>query len=53
MEKGEKIKGNSVIPVFIRRLYIRIQARLSVSEDGERKEEIVPGERDSAGKSTE
>lgn len=50
---GGKIKDNSVIPVFMRRSYICIQARLPGSEYGERKDEIVPGERDSAGKGAE
>lgn len=50
---GEKIKDNSVIPVFMRRSYICIQARLPGSEYGERKDEIVPGERDSASKGAE
>lgn len=49
----KKIKGNSVIPVFMRRSYICIQARLPGSEYGERKDEIVPGERDSASKGAE
>lgn len=52
-KRGGKIKDNSVIPVFMRRSYICIQARLPGSEYGERKDEIVPGERDSAGKGAE
>lgn len=53
VDKGGKIKDSNVIPVFMRRLYICIQARLPGSEYGERKDEIVPGERDSAGKGAE